>query len=124
MGAEGIPRLLLVAPAWTRPLYAPQSSDAALWLAPCSLCESIGVLRVDEPCGECLSSRDENNTRAPLSRMRHGVSILGNSRTNESLKSAVCIKSRTCVRLWYGGGGWFAFRRGDGILCSSQELFP
>lgn len=41
MGTEGIPCLLLLAPAWTHHLYTPQNSDALLCLAPCSLCASV-----------------------------------------------------------------------------------
>lgn len=52
------------------------------------------------PVGGCLSSHDGNNTRAPLSRTCHGVSVAGSSCMNESLKSTACIKSRTRVRLW------------------------
>lgn len=97
MGAEGIPCLLLLAPAWTHHLHTPQNSDAPLCLAPCSLCESVCELCLDEPCGGCLSSHDGNHTRVLLSRMRHGVCVLGNSPTNESLKIAAFIESRTCV---------------------------
>lgn len=105
-------------------LYTPQNSNAPLCLVPCRLCESACEQCLDEPCGGCLSSHDGNHTRVLLSWMCHGVSILGNSCTNESLKTAACIKSRTCVWLWQGDGGWFAFQHGDGVLCSSLELFP
>lgn len=122
MGQRGF-ALLSVAPTWTYLLHTPQSSDAALWLAPRSICESICASQVDEPCGECLLSCSGNDIRIPLSRMRHGVSVLGNRRMDESLKSVVYMKSGTCVWLWQEGGGWFSFHYGDGVLCSSLELF-
>lgn len=84
MGAGGIPCVLLLAPAWT----TAHPRIALLCLAPCSLCESGCELCVDEPCGGCLSSHGGNHTRVLLSRMCHGVSILGESGTNESLKIA------------------------------------
>lgn len=94
-------------------LYTPQSINALFCPAPCSPCESVCGLCVDELCGGCLSSHGGNLSRVLLSRMCHGVSILGNSCTKESLKIAVCIESGMCVWLWQGGGGWIAFQHGD-----------
>lgn len=85
----GFPCLLL-APVWTS--THPRAAVLCCSL-PCR--ESVCELCVDEPCSGCLSSHDGNLSRVLLSRMCHGVPILGNSCTKDSLKIAACIESGT-----------------------------
>lgn len=88
---------------WLGVLHGPILSmpcRAAMLHCALPLCESICVSQMDGPFGKCFVSHNGNNTRAPLSRLRHGVFILGNRRMKESLRSVACIKSRMHVQLW------------------------
>lgn len=123
LGAGGILCVLLLSHAWTSaPPRAAMLSCALPHVA--SVSQSGSCVWMSPVVGASHPSHDGNHTRVLLSRMCHGVSILGNSYTSESLKIAACLESRTCVCLWQGDGGCFPFQHGGAVLCSSMELLP